>query len=47
MSLFISSIMAALCCMATGVPLEYRFIGMTIIFAGGLAGLGSEIGGKK
>lgn len=47
MSFLLSFIMAAFCCMATGVPIEYRFIAMAIVFAGGLAGLGSEIGGKK
>lgn len=47
MSFFLSTIIATLCCMATGVSIEYRFIAMAIVFAGGLAGLGSELGGKK
>ena len=34
-------------CMITKVSLEYRLIAMAIVLAGGLAGLGSEIGGKK
>lgn len=40
MTFVLSVLIAALFCMATGVPLEYRFIGIAIILAGGLAGLG-------
>lgn len=27
---------------ATGIPLEYRYLAMAILFAGGLAGLGHD-----
>lgn len=40
MSFVLSIFIAALFCNATGVPLEYRFMAIAIILAGGLAGIG-------
>lgn len=42
MSLVLSVFIAAFFCMATGIPLEYRFIAFAIIVAGGLAGIGRD-----
>lgn len=40
MTFVLSVFIAVIFCMATGVPLEYRFMGIAIILAGGLAGFG-------
>ena len=42
MTFVLSVIIAAIFCKATGIPLEYRFIAIAIIVAGGLAGLGRD-----
>jgi len=42
MTFVLSFFIAVLFCMATGVPLEYRFLGIAIILAGGLVGLGRD-----
>ena len=42
MTFVLSILIAVLFCMATGVPLEYRFIAIAIILAGGLAGFGRD-----
>ena len=41
MSFVLSVFIAAIFCMAS-IPLEYRFIAVAIIVAGGLAGLGRD-----
>ena len=38
MSLLLAMVFAS----ATGIPLEYRYIAMAILFAGGLAGIGHD-----
>ena len=42
MTLVLSVIIAAIFCNATGVPLEYKFMAIAIILAGGLAGFGRD-----
>lgn len=42
MTFVLSVIIATIFCKATGVPLEYRFMAVAIILAGGLAGLGRD-----
>lgn len=42
MSFLLSFVIGVFCCMATVVPIEHRFIGMAIVFAGGLAGMGGK-----
>ena len=42
MSLLLAIGLAMVFASATGIPLEYRYIAMAILFAGGLAGFGHD-----
>ena len=42
MSLLLAILLVLVFASATSVPLEYRYIAMAILFAGGLAGLGHD-----
>ena len=42
MSLLISILLVLVFASTTSVPLEYRYIAMAILFAGGLAGMGHD-----
>lgn len=42
MSLLLAIGLAMVFANATGIPLEYRYIAMAILFAGGLAGMGHD-----
>ena len=42
MSLLLAILLVLVFASATGVPLEYRYIAMAILFAGGLAGMGHD-----
>ena len=42
MSILLAIGLAIVFTRATGIPLEYRYIAMAILFAGGLAGIGHD-----
>lgn len=42
MSILLAILLVPVFANATSVPLEYRYIAMAILFAGGLAGLGHD-----
>ena len=42
MSILLAYALAVVFASGTGIPLEYRYIAVAILFAGGLAGLGHD-----